>query len=655
MKRTFIKLFVGAAVLTGGLSSCDKFLDIKADNIITFETVFNNKIRVEEWLASVYWWVEDTYSDYTAARGFALLGDEITANQQLGDLEMWAIQTISGNWSPTSDYRGNFNIWSETYKAVRAAYQFIDNVYPLPDQQLTEALVEQYKKEARFLIAYHYFRLLTLHGPFPLVKGLFQSTASQAEMTMERTPLNEIIEWLDGEFTALGSDTEEGLPIRNSQKSELGRPTRGTALAYRAQVRLWAASPLFNGNPDYKRYKNPSGSYIFDQGPENDPSKWEAAREAFEDFWEFNEANNAYELYITRNNDGTVDAMTSLTNLFLYDDANTEQIWFRPAPFRDDPNRYERLCMPRGQGGFGCLAITKQCIDRFFMDNGLPIDAEGSGYKDSGFSTEDYYVKGETSWNFGNEAGTPGMVADAGTFNQFIGREPRFYVAVKWHRRWMKGSNIPRHRTNYALNGGDGPGGTFDYPPTGMQPHKRVTPDANPGDWGTSMNRPSMILRLGEMYLQYAEVLAECGKDMPKIKELVNAIRERAGIPLYGEGPDALPEPSSFDEWKEKIRMEQNAELALEGIQYFNYRRWKIAHIEYAKQLVGWDVMVDGSMPANNQDGDFPNKEAFYKETTAHTIPRVWPKKFYLWPIHQNFIDNNPNLVQNPGWSDTFE
>jgi|GEM_PF-6042999 len=41
-------------------------------------------------------------------------------------------------------------------------------------------------------------------------------------------------------------------------------------------------------------------------------------------------------------------------------------------------------------------------------------------------------------------------------------------------------------------------------------------------------------------------------------------------------------------------------------------------------------------------------KDEFFKRTTIQT--RVFLKKMYLWPIYQDYIDNNENLVQNKYW-----
>lgn len=656
MKKTLIKIVACSAVLLG-LSSCNKFLDIAPDNILTEDLVFSNETYTEEWLSNVYSWVKDGYRDQTATEGTMLLGDELTCHPQLGTFEMWPIAVIPGNWSP-SDYRSN--LWSETYKIVRTAYIFIEKAQPLPN--LPADRIERYKKEARFLIAYHYFKMLQFYGPFPLITKVIPSTAPTSELLLPRTNINTITDWLWNEFDELGG--EDGLPDNydeNYLNRDIGRPLRGTALAMAAEVRLWAASPLFNGNPDFKKYKNPDGTFIFDQGTENDPQKWQDAKTAYAKFFDYNTSKNKYTLYKEYTDDGKLDPIMSLTNLFLTDaDKNKEMIWYRVAGKYGGDNNYdptlwyfEDFCLPRGMTGFsGCMGITVDALERYFTENGRPITDPEAGwmdgdtfvpYKATGFSTKPYKVKVPTKYNYGTESREVGVVCDRNTFNMFVGREPRFYTNVQWQDRYRPNKGLaPNNYAQYAMNQHSG-GPTFDSPPTGMQGIKLTTLTCIPNQRNTMARRPSMLLRLAEMNLHYAEVLAELGENQPLGVQLVNEVRERAGIPTYGSGEGQIPIPS---DWKQAVRNELVAEMALEGQNYHNFRRWKIAQQHWNKRMRGFDISV--TIDYNNQ----ATREKFFTVTDRNTIERRWFKKFYLWPIPQPIIDKNANIVQNPFWLD---
>lgn len=60
--------------------------------------------------------------------------------------------------------------------------------------------------------------------------------------------------------------------------------------------------------------------------------------------------------------------------------------------------------------------------------------------------------------------------------------------------------------------------------------------------------------RLGEAYLNYAEALNESDPDNPDILTYLNLIRERAGIPQYGNGQGMIPAPGTQEEMRDIIR-----------------------------------------------------------------------------------------------------
>ena len=80
-----------------------------------------------------------------------------------------------------------------------------------------------------------------------------------------------------------------GLPDRiESMITDAGRITRPIALATKAEVLVWAASPLFNGNPDYLNFKDKRGVQLVPA--EKDNTKWERAATAIKEAIETCEA-----------------------------------------------------------------------------------------------------------------------------------------------------------------------------------------------------------------------------------------------------------------------------------------------------------------------------------------------------------------------------
>ena len=99
------------------------------------------------------------------------------------------------------------------------------------------------------------------------------------------------------------------------------------ALAIRAKTLLYAASPLFNGNPDLKDWKNSEGENLF--ASSEDINKWKRAADAHLELINAAEAAG-YKLYYEKNPDGSIDPFMSYYNMSLkrFSDRNTEIIFW---------------------------------------------------------------------------------------------------------------------------------------------------------------------------------------------------------------------------------------------------------------------------------------------------------------------------------------
>ena len=190
-------------------------------------------------------------------------------------------------------------------------------------------------------------------------------------------------------------------------------------------------------------------------------------------------------------------------------------------------------------------------------------------------------------------------------------------------------------RVDFYLNGADN-NGTHDSPESGYLLRKRVHPDVDRRN-GTTPYRPSILYRLGEAYLNYAEAMNEWDPSNPDILEYLNYIRERAGIPAYGPGADQIPPPAGQDDMREAIRRERRVEMSCEfAVRFDDIRRWD--------KVEEW---LSGEFYGMNRYGT--DAGSFYARTPY--IKRAFTWKNSWLPIHQNQIDKNPNLRQLPGWS----
>ena len=131
-------------------------------------------------------------------------------------------------------------------------------------------------------------------------------------------------------------------------------------------------------------------------------------------------------------------------------------------------------------------------------------------------------------------------------------------------------------------------------------------------------NASSIILmRLGEIYLLHAEALAMQGK-FAEATEYVNKIRTRAGI-------KEIAAPSSQEAMIDAILHERRLELAFEGFRFFDLLRHS-----FDKTKAIHDAM--------------PEQDSYWQPRFPLTEETVF------MPIPQTVLDNNPSLVQNPGY-----
>src|SRR5690606_14446576 len=309
-----------------------------------------------------------------------------------------------------------------------------------------------------------------------------------------------------------------------------------------------------------------------------------------------------------KNVNGSFDPLVSYRDVFL-DPWNSEVIMSRN---NNSLSNYERSQTPRLANGYASMGPTQQLIDDYRMSNGKRIHESGSGYIEEGFSDTD------------------GKYTREGTFNMYVGREPRFYASITYSGSYWINTSEGLKEIGMYYRGESGKGRSHDYSETRYMFRKNVHPSSNPRI-SQYVKRPFLMCRYAEVLLNYVEALNEYEPGNPDILKYLNAIRERGGIP-------ALEAGSNQSITRGLIRNERRIELTMEHLRYFDTRRWKVAEETDAGSFVGMNVNGGTS----NSDPTFFQRSVF--ET------RVFRKSFYLFPIPQSEIEKNVNLVQNPGW-----
>ena len=604
------------------LTSCVDYLDKESDTELTLPMVFEDKTRIEGWLANVYSHVPDPYWGYARKLGWDILSDDMTASERWRQWDWKVIPMLLGEWTPSTDWDGNY--WARLPQLIREANIFIENVHPLPEQGISATEVTYMKAEMRFMIAYYYYLLSNTYGPIPFKPNYIAPTDFNLADLMEgQRPYYEVVDWVDKEL----QEVAKILPAKYTEARKYGRATSIMCLAVRARMLLFAASPLVNGNPDYANHKNKDGENLFSTTADND--RWAYAAQACKELIEAAEAAG-HELYVEKNKDGTIDPFMSYQNLFLtrYDEGNTEILFARPGG--SEYGEYEKHATPAASGGSGGLGVTQSLVDAFFTENGLPIN-DDSEYVESGFSGSDE-TRDNTVWDTEVNGGA---ITKSGTYNMYCHREPRFYITVSYNNSYF---TQEKRLFNFFNGSADNPH-THDAPQNGYLIRKKISPDLNVKQ-GTYKYRPGIVYRLGEAYLNYAEALNESDPGNGDILVYLNKIRERAGIRQYTTNATdenyIQVDLNDQAEMRKLIRAERRVELSCEGIRYDDLRRWKEA-----------ENVLNGDFYGMNFSGKDPS--SFYVRTPY--LKRVYKKAYYWFPIHQSEMDKNDKLVQSPYWN----
>ena len=223
--------------------------------------------------------------------------------------------------------------------------------------------------------------------------------------------------------------------------------------------------------------------------------------------------------------------------------------------------------------------------------------------------------------------------------NPCANRDPRLAatIAVNGETGWPAWNEAPLETFQGGANGEPVNGGT----PTGYYLKKYCQGDIDPRSNSTNKSayHTWITFRLGEFYLNYAEaVFRYLGSADATSAEFPLSAREAASRTRARKSVNMPPFPTgmSNDEFWTKYKNERMVELAFEGHRFWDVRRWKEAD-KYFRSITEMKI-------TRQTDGTFAY--------TRKEVARQWDDKMYFFPIPQADKLKNPNLGQNPGWSD---
>ena len=674
----FIKTICATAAIAmaGTFTSCSDYLDVSKElsQNLDKEEVFSTAKYLTQWYGEIY----QTCPNYSEM-GLDVQNSNGTVDAQAiysGEIVCAHPNVLKFGQNTFTPSSTTHNRWWNCYKQIRQAMIFLENAPESigePGAAAGYISVEEmrrYKADVIYLLAYNYFLLFEFYGPTPIITEI---AGPNENVDYARASVDEMVQHIDGLLervisgdysdalpetikTGDGADYEHDNSMYNLR--EILRPTKAAALALRARLWVYAASPLFNGGyTEALSLTNKDGKRLF---PDYDASKWQTAKKHLEALFAFADAHGMG-LYYSKDR----DPHTSIYELFQY--YNDEILWANGNnDFNDGVTlKMEARTIPGDiPGGMGNVGFYQNIIDLFFTENGLDIN-EDPAYNENGFT--DLENPCTTLSNTVKE-----KHVDKHIFNMYVGREPRFYADVtyegkSWHIQrsgypdwgayFSKGGAAYKDQTMHARAG---------YLLYKFNNRTLMNEGSNPKDWG----RPWIYFRLADFYLYYAEVCNEIDPSDPNIIKYVDLVRERAGIPGYRELADNGVKNiiGDQDQQREAIYRERIIEMLGEGNYYFDMHRWMRAgwsQNEYTgewikdnedKQIIryGMDISKPAVTTFNNlgntavKFSDKIGEGSYYNRIVVDRYP--WKKAMLLYPVPYNEMQKSELTVQNPLW-----
>lgn len=600
--KTLLILFTGSVMI----SCSDDMLDKRPLDAISEAAVFNDPTFLQNYVYNSYNGIRPPWKPGTG--GYIGLTD-IAVAEETHDKGTGMREYLSGNLTP-DNVTDLTNMWNEEFDYIRRINVFFEQT---ENSDIEKAKLDPMTGEMHFIRAWIYFDLLRIYGGVPIITKSFK--LDDESYDVPRNTYDEVAQFVLDECN-LSIELLDGID------AVPGKVSKGAAMALKARMLLYMASPLNN--------------------PTNDQAKWQAAEVATKAV-----IDAGYTLHPTHEDlflqplksDEIIFGKSFTTGNRIPDWGYNYDFW--PAGF----DARQRLCP------------TQTFVNMFQMNNGeYPYLEDGitvnptSGYdpqnpnvnRDPRYYSYIIYpgagpmsiIDGAKSttrlYEFWEDANpnpdNNPPYQNPNKVDKFNGQE-LFDFGRDSQTYWIKGLTpfFYRINTGYTfkkLLDFSGPRASFDF----------------------DYNQVVIYMRLAEFYLNYAEIQMALGNE-DVAREYISKVRKRPSVNM----PDIT---SSGAELEREYKSERAVELHLEDSRFFDLMRWKDApgKVDLGPIRGLTSVTMDWT---GAQEGDLIGTLHYtYGEISGPDPRAAWPGDYYyLFPIPRQEIQRSNNaLEQNPGY-----
>lgn len=576
-----------ACFISWSLLNCSDILELEDLSNFSPDLVWNDENLANAYLANLY---------------------SMFGNWETG-ADRKSMQIAGIEWYPDRVTISNSAYKSWNYNRIRLINQCIVDVN---EGELSQEIKDDITGQAIFMRAYAYFDMIKHHGGIPYL------TAPQDRYTddlyVKRNSTEEC-------FDLLIKDLNEAISLLPKRieptSSDFGKIDGNFALAFKAKVLLYKASPQFNpGNPWDNAY-------------------WEEAyrvnKEAFESL-----SSQGYEL---------VDDYSDIA----LKERNSEAVF---TVINDYPNKtasWDHGVRPGSESrGPASACPTWEFVKEFPMKDGrLFNDPKGLYYM-----TDEEFLQ-----------------------NYWKNRDPRFDKSIVWNgkiyelsgksgRRQYTALGIAHELDDFGVNPKAGVNSTNLDRYTGFFILKNSLLNLTQGEV-QQYDVDFILMRFAEVMLNYAETANETGH-LDEAFAILRSIRSRAGIEPGDDGDFGLT-INNREEMREAILAERNIEFCFEGHRFWDLRRLRMLDrldgstkhgIEAIAVYPGGEEMPFSEARRLASDYELTAEDFKYSVLQVplsgvreNAIP---DEQYYFFPIQKEVLDRNPNLEQNKDWGGSF-
>jgi starch-binding outer membrane protein, SusD/RagB family len=610
--KKYLKIIVLAGILMTILPSClEKYLNEAPDAGLTTDVVFSKYTNMMQYFNAVYEGPNynnikvahplqfSTRMEYTwdgmtdmADNGRQYESQSIKNGQMGGTINNWAAATSAKN----------IPILVSLFKVIRVCNMTLLNVNKLQDatQVDTDDLIAQ----AHFIRAYAHFAFFRIWGPMPyLTKVLVKGDEFDIPRLSRYETCIKIAQDFDTAYTYF---RKAGLMRRDLDllmtNSKQAQPTGVAAIAMKSRALLYAASP---------------------QNNKNGISDWQDAAKAC---WTAIDTAKFYSYALQTAAQAAGNLKQAYKNNFMNVNRTNEQLW------------------PWNAGNQG-QSTVQSLTNGVFAQQATAMSGENP--------TQNFIDRFETKW--GDPLNTPADRAAAIALGHYAdqdpyaNRDPRLTWGVIYNQSTEVAGYNPANIYYETINGKQVFSDLQNFAAflgvshTGYYQRKTIY-DGNT-KVTSSWNLTDPVIRLAELYLNYAEAAAqgyggENGKSPNgslTATQAANVVRNRAGMPNFPTG-------LAPDVFMNRLKNERIIELCFEGHYYFDIRRWLDAPAAYGQVLYGMDIE---KVPVS---ATYPKGFRYIRLPLAADRQSSWKDAMYTFPFTTDDNYKMRNFTPNPVW-----